>query len=234
MTFPKSISPCPILDALFEVRFSSNINSNAVFGQIYGALQKDFPKVESLPILQLPDSLRNTDPNFQYKPHYRISNENFVVQIGPDVIAISSFPNYAGWEAFSKKIFSILEQIENIKIINKVERVGIRYINFFENDIFQNITLKVCIGNETVTNKNTVVRTEIEEGEFSSTLQIANNAINNDVVGSIIDIDTFRTINLSNFFIDKEEIINNGHSTEKNIFYSLLQPNFLSTLNPTL
>lgn len=233
MILPKSISPCPILDALFEVRFSSNINSNAVFGQIYGVLQTDFPKVESLPILQLPESLRNTDPNLKYKPYYRISNENFVVQIGPDVIAISSFPNYAGWESFSKKIFSILEQIENIKIINTIERVGIRYINFFENDIFQNITLKVSIGNDTVTNKNTVVRTEIEENEFSSTLQIANNAINNNSIGSIIDIDTFRAINLSDFFTDKEEIINNGHSIEKKLFYSLLQPNFLRTLNPT-
>src|SRR5659263_57254 len=113
MSLPVKISPCPILDALLEIRFSSKINSNAVFGLIYNALQTNFPKVESLPILQLPDVVRATDPNFRYKPHYKISNEKYVLQIGPDVIAISAFPNYVGWEEFSDKIFDILDKINN-------------------------------------------------------------------------------------------------------------------------
>ena len=109
MSYPKTINPCPILDALIEIRFSSKINSNAVFGLFYNALQSDFPKVESLPILQLPDIVRVNDPNFRYKPHYKISNDKFVLQIGPDVIAISAYPSYVGWEVFSSKIFNILD-----------------------------------------------------------------------------------------------------------------------------
>jgi uncharacterized protein (TIGR04255 family) len=232
MALPINISPCPILDALLEVRFSSKINSNAVFGLIYNVLQKDFEKVESLPILQIPDVVRTSDPNFKYKPYYRVSNNNFVIQIGPDVISISSFPKYVGWDLFSKTIFDVLQKIEKIGIINKIERIGIRYVNFFENNIFDKINLKVRIGSDNILYKNTIVRTEIGHGEFSSTLQIANNALNNGRLGSIIDIDTFTISNLETFFDKKTEFVNNGHIKEKELFYSLLQNDFLKTLNP--
>lgn len=233
MKLPKNINPCPIVDALLEVRFTSTINANAVFGLIYSVLQKDFQKVETLPILQLPDVVRASDPNLKYKPYYKISNENFVIQIGPDVILISSFPRYLGWEIFSKIIFDVLTKIEQIGIINVIERIGIRYINFFENNIFEKINLKVSIGPNDVLCKNTIIRTEIEQGEYSSTLQLANNAIINGKNGSIIDIDTFVTKNLVNFFSKKNELINAGHLKEKELFYSLLSSEFLSTLNPT-
>jgi uncharacterized protein (TIGR04255 family) len=233
MNLPKKINPCPIVDALLEVRFTSKINANAVFGLIYSVLQNDFQKVETLPILQLPDVVRTSDPNLKYRPYYKISNENFVIQIGPDVISISSFPKYLGWELFSKIIFDVLSKIESVGIINVIERIGIRYINFFETNIFEKVNLKVCIGTDDILYKNTIVRTEIEQGEFSSTLQVANNAIINGKLGSIIDIDTFVTKNLDTFFSRKTELINAGHLKEKELFYSLLKPEFLNTLNPT-
>jgi uncharacterized protein (TIGR04255 family) len=195
--------------------------------------QNDFQKVETLPILQLPDVVRTSDPNLKYRPYYKISNENFVIQIGPDVISISSFPKYLGWELFSKIIFDVLSKIESVGIINVIERIGIRYINFFETNIFEKVNLKVCIGKDDILYKNTIVRTEIEQGEFSSTLQVANNAIINGKLGSIIDIDTFVTKNLDTFFSKKTELINAGHLKEKELFYSLLKPEFLNTLNPT-
>ena len=234
MSYPKIINPCPILDALIEIRFSSKINSNAVFGLIYNALQSDFPKVESLPILQLPDIVRANDPNFRYKPHYKISNDKFVLQIGPDVIAISAYPSYVGWEVFSSKIFNILDIINEVSIINIIERIGLRYINFFKGNIVNDINLSVTINDKAIVFKNTVLRTEIEHSNgYSSTIQIANNAINNGQIGSIIDIDTFCTYNLLDFFPNKKEIINNAHTNEKELFFSLLKTDFLQTLNPT-
>jgi|SRR5690606_23903151 len=232
MALPQSINPCPILDALFEIRFTTNIYPSAVFGMIYNALKDDFPKVEDLPILQLPEAIRANDPNLKFKPHYRISNDGFVTQIGPDVVSISSFPKYSGWSEFSSQIFSILNKIENIGIVNSVTRIGIRYINFFENDIFKDIDLKICIGDDHIAYQNTVVRTEIEQGSFKSSLQVANNAKHNNKLGSIIDIDTFTDLNLNDFFAHKESLISDGHNKEKELFYSLLTENFLKTLNP--
>jgi uncharacterized protein (TIGR04255 family) len=229
---PKTIDPCPIVDALLEIRFSSKINANAVFGVIYNVLQTDFPKVESLPILQLPENVRTADPNLKYKPYYKVSNEGFVMQVGPDVFSISSFPNYQGWEEFSKVIFDVLKKVEDTNVIGTVQRLGIRYINFFDSDIFKNIDLKVCIKEDDIHYKNTVVRTEIEQNPFFSTLQIANSVNVNGKPGSIIDIDTYKTTDLEDFFLNKKEIIGSGHLKEKELFFSLLKSEFLMSLNP--
>ncbi len=233
MKLPKVIEPCPIVDALFEIRFIPKTHPNAVFGMVYNVLQEDFPEVKNLPILQLPEAVRTTDPNLKFKPHYRISNQNFVTQIGPDVLTISSFPAYVGWGNFSIQIFKILDKIQKIGIINSVIRIGIRYINFFNDDIFQNINLKISFRDNDIEYKNTIVRTELEEGNFKSSLQVANNANYENKSGSIIDIDTSTESNLDNFFKEKEVIINKGHAIEKDLFFSLLKDDFLQTLNPT-
>lgn len=233
MKQPKNITPCPIVDALLEVRFTSKINANAVFGLIYSVLQEDFPEVETLPILQLPDFVRASDPNLKYKPYYKIANANFVIQIGPDVISISSFPKYLGWKSFSETIFDVLSKVENVGIIDKVVRVGIRYINFFETNVLEKINLKLSLGANDILYRNTIIRTEIEQENYISTLQVANDARVDGKLGSIIDIDTFSTKGLETFFLDKTNIINAGHSKLKELFYNLLKPEFLATLNPT-
>ena len=234
MKLPTKIEPCPIIDALVEIRFSTKTHPNAVFGLLYNTLQEYFEneKVENLPILQLPDSVRSTDPQLKFKPHYKIATNNFVVQIGPEVISISSFPKYIGWNLFSNKIFDILSKVESVSIINDIKRIGIRYINFFDVDIFKHINLNVNLGDQQITYKNTVIRTEFEQDEYKSTLQIANNANNNGRVGSIIDIDTYVLSNLKSFFKNKEELINVGHTKEKELFFSLLKKDFLNNLNP--
>lgn len=79
MRLPLKIDPCPIIDALVEIRFSTTIHPNAVFGLLYNALQTDFSKVENLPILQWPEAVRSSDPSLQFKPHYKISSKEFVV-----------------------------------------------------------------------------------------------------------------------------------------------------------
>ena len=234
MIFPKTIEPCPIIDALIEIRFSSNIPPNAVFGLVYSVLSKDFGRPESLPILQLPETVRQNDPNFKYKPHNKLSNNEIVVQVGPDVLAISSFPKYLGWKEFSRRIFNILQKIEKLKFINKIERIGLRYINFFNENIYNNIDLNLNIGEENISFRNTVIRTEINSNSFTSTLQISNNAIVNNKKGSLIDIDTWDVSNnnLNNFFKLKENLINEAHDVEKELFFRLLKQDFLEQLNP--
>ena len=72
MRLPKSISPCPIREAIAEVRFESNVPADAVFGIVYQALQKDFPKSEALPIVALPTLIRDATTDFVFQPHYRL------------------------------------------------------------------------------------------------------------------------------------------------------------------
>ena len=177
MKIPKKIEVCPIVDSVVELRFESSIFPNAVFGLIFNSLKKEFPHVEKLPILQLPEQLRDQDPNFKYKAHYRISSgDGYAVQIGPDVIVIGSPIPYPGWTQYSKKINYVIDCVLNSGTVDKVTRLGLRFINFFEIDIFKEIDLAIAIKDQTHSPKNTLVRTEIEKQNFHNTVQISNNA----------------------------------------------------------
>ncbi len=232
MKIPNNITPCPIIDALLEIRFESSTAPDAVFGIIFNIIREEFSNVEKLPIMQLPDHVRATDRNFKFKPYYRLTSNDFVLQIGPDVITISSFPNYVGWQQFSNKIFNLLNKINELNIIKKVIRIGLRYINFFQFDIYPKIDVQLKNDKFGSLTQNTVIRTEIEQEAYTSTLQIANNTEHKNMTGSVIDIDTFYKEPVDDFFSKMEKIIEEAHEKEKELFFTLLKKEFLASLNP--
>lgn len=239
MNLPRKIEPCPIADYIVEMRFSTEIPKGAVFGIVYNSLKHEFNSVQNLPITQLPEQLRNSDPDLKYKPYYRMSDGNFTVQIGPNVFTLSSPIPYIGWKDFSEKIIQSFNIIYQLNIIKRVERLGLRVVNFFDDiDIFDNIELTMKINDEKAALINSTIRIQIKsEREFNSTLQLSNNARGGNeqerVRGSVIDIDTFKFYpDTNNFFDDFYAEINIGHDIEKELFFSLLKKEYLKSLNP--
>jgi uncharacterized protein (TIGR04255 family) len=235
---PKKISPCPIVEATIELRFSSEVERDAIFGIIYQEFKDEFSgKVEKLPILQLPEPIRSIDPRLKYQPYYKLIASNLIFQIGPRVTSLSNINEYMGWETFSKKIKETFSKLEKLNIIKSVETLGIRYINFFKLDIFNNINLKIVLNGKPLETLKTTLKTEIQEDNFINILQIANKAQvkvqNEPKSGSVIDINTVsKDIIGVTFFGEMENLLKKGHNFEKKLFFSLLTKEFLSTLNP--
>jgi uncharacterized protein (TIGR04255 family) len=157
MSLPKKITPCPIIDACLGIRFTTDFPANAIFGIVFNAIKDDFKNVENLPILQLPGPLRQVDPSLKFQPHYKISNQKFVVQIGPDILSISSFPIYLGWMDFSDEIIRILDIISNLNILKNVLRIGYRVINFFHEDIYKNTKISIQLNDKLIDYSNTLL-----------------------------------------------------------------------------
>lgn len=238
MKLPKRIENSPIVDALIEIRFETNIFKSAVFGLIYQEIMTDYPgQVTQLPILQLPEQIREQDPNLQFKPEYRIENEKFIIQIGRDVLCISSKIPYIGWDAFSNHAVYIISKLTNKGIIKRVSRLGHRYINFFEEKIWDHLTFVPLLIGDYEAN-NTLVRSELKDGDFINTIQISDNAKfkENEFVeekyGSVIDIDTSREYGNNCFVENINNEINQSHLCEKKLFFSLLKSDFLNKYNP--
>ncbi|HIT14758.1 MULTISPECIES: TIGR04255 family protein [Bacteroidales] len=236
---PSRIEKCPLIDALIEFRFEAAIAKSAVFGVIYNLIRNDYRgNVINLPILQIPEQIREVDPNLKFKPLYRIEGDKFIIQIGYDVLSISSKMPYVGWPEFSQHSLSLINKIIQEGIIKRVSRLGHRYINFFRGDITNSLTMSFSM-TEKYVSENLLIRTDVRDGNFMNTLQFANNANyrpnpnTSEIVGSLIDIDTSREYS-DNFFIEnREQEINMAHECEKKLFFSLLKPTFLETLNPT-
>jgi uncharacterized protein (TIGR04255 family) len=225
MKIPLKITPCPIVEAIVEIRFQAKVPSEAIFGMVYKSLREEYPKENKLPILQLPEPIRIADPNLRSKPHYQLLNEGFILQIGPEVVSLNTKKEYVGWNIFSEKIHRAFSEIANLDLIEKVTRFGIRYINFFDFNIYDKINLAILMNNESIRSKSTYIRTEIQDDKFVNILQITNNAKinidNKEHKGSVIDIDTVMEEKYNDFFDRMKDFLEEGHRKEKKLFFSL-------------
>jgi uncharacterized protein (TIGR04255 family) len=232
---PTKISPCPIIEATVELKFSSTLPKGAIFGIIYNTLKDTFGTVEKLPTAMLPNEIIENDPNLKYKALYKLTDGHFNVQVGNDVISIHSPNNYVRWETFLQKIIPFFDKINHAEIVDKTESLVLRYLNFFEIDIYKNINLHVQMLDKPYESNNLVVRTESWEGLFIKILQIANNVTVTNALGqkqgSLLDIACVLH-NPDNLFSNIKEIISQAHQIEKELFFGLLKREFLETLKP--
>ncbi len=232
---PNKITPCPIAEAIFEIRFESSLPSEAIFGVAYQDFKSDFPKMEKLPILQLPEMIRNSDPNLIFSPHYKLVKDNFIIQIGPKVFSLAATGEYCGWEIFSKEILAAYNRISALEVFDTISRCALRYINIFDGlNILDHSTLKLSIGKDDLVASKSNLMSEIEVETCIHTLRIMNETEilleggTKKANGSVIDIDTI----LKEIDNDMNHNIEAAHLAEKELFFSLLSGEFLESLNP--
>jgi len=234
---PKKITPCPIVESIVEIRFDSKIPDEAVFGVLYSGFQDEYKKYDKLPILQLPDAIRSSDPNLRYKAHYRLKNENYVILIGPKVFSFCNIKNYVGWDVFSPKIVSTFDILSKLNAIKKISRFGLRYINVIPSlNIYEKSKLIVSLDEQNLSKNEINLTAKIESGKFKLQLTMANNASvsmvdqKDSIKGSLIDIDVMLEETIA--FDSIEKLTNEAHNEEKKLFFSLLSSDYLGSLNP--
>ncbi len=231
---PTKISPCPILEATVELKFSSDLPKGAVFGVLYNSVKDTFGEVEQLPNAILPIEVTENEPNLKYKAHYKLTDGFFNAQIGHNVVVFHSPIEYVGWQKFSENLIIFFDKIKKSGVITKPESLLLRYLNFFEVNIYEHINFKVNLMNQEHISDNLVVRTEIKDGNFMKILQLANNVVVTNKFGqkkgSLIDVTCLynEVDSLQSF----DTIINKAHQIEKELFFGLLKPQFLNNLKP--
>lgn len=231
---PRKISPCPIVEAIFEMRFDSELPEDAIFGVLYSKFREDYKKVEQLPILQLPQVVRAQDPNLTYAPHYKLTSENTIIQIGPKVFSLVKVGDYIGWDKFSEQIQETHKKVEETGVVSSISRVALRYINIFEGiNILTGTNFKAYLGDEPLNNEKINFSAEIPSSKSISQLKIINSAeaaiSGKQIKGSIIDIDS--VVNPRDFD-SFSSAIDYSHTEEKTLFYKVLGEQFVKTLNP--
>lgn len=236
LKLPKSIDPCPIKEAICEVRFESNVPADAVFGIVYQVLGKDFSESIRLPILNIPAELRNADKDLAFQAHYRLEQENIVILIGPRMMAVGMLKTYPGWTEHARSIKALMGRFESAGIVRRIERLGLRYISFFPYDVFPKLLLQITDGTRSLDGDETFFRTVLDRGGYKNLLQIRKGVAlvrKPDEKGSIVDIDSFSTEINGAFEPALNEFLENAHRVEKELFFGLLKPEFLQSLSPT-
>lgn len=236
---PKEISPCPIIDALSEVRFQPSTDLDAVYGVLFSEFRKGFPETDKLPITEMPQQIREADSSLRWQPHYRMRSDQFSLQIGPRVLSVSVRGTYCGWHKFREVIHQVVNGLRDSEVVESIDRVSVRYVNFFENtNIYKNLRLGVNSTEEIgeLTAGTFQIQTEIPDKHSGAIRKlnihnavIAQNDNGQSRPGSVIDIDS---IDASATIDDIEEKIESAHEKEKMLFFALLKQEFIDSLNP--
>lgn len=235
MKLPKKISPCPIVEAIVELRFEATLPEEIIPGLLYPALKENFPSIEKLPVAEIPPVIRNSDPNLKFSPYYKFSGDIFTIQVGPRTFSILCNKTYPGWSEFLARIKTAFTALKEVNIVKDAVRLGLRYINFFPNeDIFKQLNIKLEFNGEPLVGQHNILRNETERGGLVHIIQVASNVtITRDpqqLSGSTFDIDVINSQEniMDNFIAFTEE----AHEKEKEAFFSLLSDSYLKSLNP--
>jgi uncharacterized protein (TIGR04255 family) len=233
MNIPKSLDNPPIAESVIEIRFESNLPSDAIFGVFHNVLKELLPKVEKLPVLQIPEHIRSNDPRLSYSALYSLSNEEWILNIGTKVISLMPKIEYPGWKIFFTFAQTVFNKIDETHSVQRIMRLGLRYVNFFNNEqIFDKLNLQLTIPfkDESIAKNITFYQ---QDDQLTSKITVGDNAQltkNESVVkGSIIDIDTFIE-NDFNSFQDIEGIFKKSHTVVKHHFFCLLSQSFIEEL----
>jgi len=190
------------LSTVEECVFDMNFESTAVAENFLSIVAKmdDFEDIIKLPLHQIPEAIRKNDPNLKSQPMYEIrskTNLDYKIMLGDNLIGLSlvSADRYTSWkDSFFPKIQELFSIVLDSGKINKINRIGLRYVDFLEGDnVFQSGKIAVDINGNNTNDKKMFLRIEDNISGVSYTKAVTNNvqykAYPNR--GSIIDIVTF-------------------------------------------
>ena len=234
MKLPKEISPNPIVISTVEVRYKSEISSQKLFPIVYNLFREVLPEFEQI---SLPVELKESNPNLKYNPDYVLSNEKYKLSFSDCVISFENQNSYQLWTNYSKFITESINKFFSINHINFIDRIGVRYASVLDKteDVNQVLNFNPSINSDIYKQNFEHFSTKLSIGEISLFLQVYQNAqstkIGNKISGVYVDIDASQ---IGEFKPDNQilDIINNLHLEEKKLFFSLLKPEFLKSLNP--
>jgi uncharacterized protein (TIGR04255 family) len=234
----------PLVDAVFEVRFTSTAPASDVLpGFLFSSLEGD-KILERLPTADLPKPVRDADPNLHFAPLTRLRWNNFVISIGDRSLIVGCNTPYPGWAAFKPAILQIIEKIKEIGIIQTVNRFSVKYTDIISSsDIQEQISLiktSIVLGDHTLEKENFSLRIEIPEDDILHAVNVISSATATLADGSkregiVIDIDSITNVDNEEFGQWLEQLPDNLekiHAGNKNMFFKCLPKGTLDSLEP--
>ncbi len=246
---PTKLGKEPLIDVVFECRFMASIPASdilpGVFYNHFNTSSGANIKSERLFASQLPEVLRNSDPNLKYSALLKIELEKFNILIGDQSIAISCKLPYPGWTAFKGHIVESISVLIQSKIVTGIERYSLKYVDIIPiEDLSQQVKSLdwlVKIGPHTLAKEVTGLRIEIPINDFlqivsvqtGSAISFTNGEQKN---GLVLDVDTIKVVSISSleeFNNSMPALLESIHDANKEMFFRCLTKETITLLEPS-
>lgn len=243
-TLPKRLRKEPLLDALFECRFTAHFPVSSILPGILFSEFEGEKQLERLPQSEIPEAIRNSDPNFKYIPLVRIRLQNYSFLIGDCSMAVACNLPYKGWNDFKPTIIKIIGVLKKSGLVDKVIRYSTKYVDLIQsNDSADQVSLanlSLRIGSHNLTKESYQVRMEIPVEGFINIVQIISGTKvimpdKSEREGVVIDIDTIKDtggIPVEQLERDLDSTLEHIHRVCKDTFFDCLTEQTLMRLEP--
>lgn len=242
-SLPTKLKKEPLIDAVFEVRFSSKTPASVILpGFLFSNLDGD-KIIESLPIAQLPKSVRDADPQLKFVPVTRINWDQFYINIGDFSVSVSCKYPYSGWKSFKPAIHKVVKILAESKIVEEVQRYSMKYVDMIPSSDNQlkvaMINFRVSIADHNLEREPFQLRIEIPRDGLTNSVQVVSSAqavVNGTTMeGLVVDVDTIANqgnISMQSLLEGFEDKLEAIHLTNKAMFFDCLTPHAIALLEP--
>jgi uncharacterized protein (TIGR04255 family) len=234
---PDRIDPCPIVEAVLEIRFVTQESWSVMPGLLYNCIRERYPEMKDLPLKDLPEQFRRGEPLLTHKPLVQFLGSDFLIQFGPRVVSLITKPDaYPGWSRVRTEMAALLDDLQRANIIAEGERLSARYIDFFAGNVFPHLLIGGHIGGNPLVAPELTLTTVFHRPPLTGRLMVTNGAIirsgESSRMGSVLDMDIWAAALDFDLFADGLAKFDDVHKLAKGVFFGLLRPEFLETLNP--
>jgi len=243
---PTRLKKDPLVDAVFEIRFSSAIPASSVIPGILFAKLKGHPQIERLPASDIPAQIRALNPALQSQPLMRMHWKNsFLVLIGDVSLGLGCKMPYPGWSSFKSHIQELATLLNESQFIEQIERYSLKYVGVVDgNDLTEQIArikIDLKLGEYALKAEPFTVRIEMQRESFLYIVHLAAPTTatmfdGKQRTGLLIDIDGLRehkTTNLTGFLGELPDRLEVMHTRNKELFFGLLTDETLAYLEPS-
>lgn len=243
---PTKLKNEPLVDAVFEIRFSSGAPASSVLPGIFFAHIQGQPQIDRFPVADIPSEIRASQPYFRFQPLMRIHwGESFFVLIGDCSVGLGCRMPYAGWRKFQPHILELAGLLMKSGVLHSVERYSLKYVGVIEGtDVAQQIKridVGLRLGKYTVQAEPFQLRVEMRHDSLVNIVQLATPSTamlvdGSQRIGILIDIDTIferPVTDINNIMSELPDKIEYIHIRNKEIFFELLTKETLKYLEPS-
>jgi uncharacterized protein (TIGR04255 family) len=243
MNLPLRLGKAPLVEAVFEVRFSALFPASSILpGTLFSHLQAP-RSVDKLPISSVPEQMRNVDPSLMYAPLIKIGWDAFTILVSDRGVALACLIPYPGWAAFKGGILEVVEIVGRANVVQAIERFSLKYTNIFPaelGDISSIADLDVKIGPHRAEGNNIQLRAEIRQGELIHLLNIASVASGTFADGTfrsgpLLEIDVIAAVEkipFTEFFDELSDRVEFVHTEAKAMFFTCVRSEIIKKLEP--
>lgn len=227
----RRLKDSPLQNLTLEIFFDTGISLENLYGKLYSGLFENFcTTVQTLPLSQIPQIIRESDPNLKYQPIYRCEDNNHhVILLGQHSLAFEHLSPYSNWTDWSASFYPKIKSFLELGKIKSVNRLRLRSTDVFPVNVVEKLNINVSVNQESIHTAPLFVSTEIHIGDNKASFELRTSKFVPKLFGK--NIQCSLTINSSKEFNDKvllsfddyKKEVELLHDNNKRVFWGLTE-----------